>query len=80
MLMMFAGVVVFGSGFVFFEGGLTEVSTTIAQLNPHFITLTNPILCICTQLLLFWRNINRIRLAGQPQLLTKILALKDPRI
>ena len=80
MLMMFAGVVVFGSGFVFFEGGLTEVSTTIAQLNPHFITLTNPdSLHMYAASAIFGVILIEFAFAGQPQLLTKILALKDPK-
>jgi Na+/pantothenate symporter len=78
--MMFAGVVVFGSGFVFFEGGLTEVSTTIAQLNPHFITLTNPdSLHMYAASAIFGVILIEFAFAGQPQLLTKILALKDPK-
>ena len=41
-LMMFAGVIVFLSGFFFFKGGITEVSTIIAARDPLLTAVINP--------------------------------------
>jgi Na+/proline symporter len=79
-LMMIAGLIVFVSGFVFFKGGLTEVSSILAQENPHFIALTNPdSLHMYSWSAVFGVILIEFAFAGQPQLLTKILALKDPK-
>lgn len=40
--MMFAGVIVFLSGFFFFKGGITEVSTIIAARDPLLTAVINP--------------------------------------
>lgn len=80
MLMMLTGVIVFLSGFLFFKGGLTEVSSILAQENPHFITLTNPnALHMYAWSAVFGVILVEFAFSGQPQLLTKILALKDPK-
>lgn len=80
ILMMFAGVVVFGSGFFLIKGGLTGVTTALAQQNPYFITLTNPdALHMYSAAAIFGVILVEFAFAGQPQLLSKILALKDPK-
>ncbi|MGI6575568.1 MAG: sodium:solute symporter family transporter [bacterium] len=80
MLMMLTGVIVFLSGFLFFKGGLTEVSSILAQENPHFIALTNPnALHMYAWSAVFGVILVEFAFSGQPQLLTKILALKDPK-
>ena len=79
-LMMLAGVIVFLSGFVFFKGGITEVSNIIAAQNPNFITTLNPdSLHMYSYATVFGVILIEFAFSGQPQLLTKILALKDPR-
>lgn len=79
-LMMLAGVIVFLSGFVFFKGGITEVSTILAAQNPNFITTLNPdSLHMYSYATVFGVILIEFAFSGQPQLLTKILALKDPR-
>ena len=79
-LMMFAGVFVFLSGFFLFDGGLTEVSTTLAAQNPNFITVTNPdSLHMYSYATIFGVMFIEFAFAGQPQLLNKIMALKNPK-
>lgn len=79
-LMMLAGVIVFFSGFVFFKGGLTEVSTILATQNSNFITIINPdSLHMYSYAAIFGVILIEFAFSGQPQLLTKILALKDPK-
>lgn len=78
-LMMFAGVVVFLSGFFLFDGGITEVSTIIAAQNPANIAILNPdSLHMYSYAAVFGVILIEFAFSGQPQLLTKILALKDP--
>jgi Na+/proline symporter len=80
ILMMIAGLIVFISGFIFFKGGLTEVTSILAKENPFFITLTNPdALHMYAGSAIFGVILVEFAFSGQPQLLTKILALKDPR-
>lgn len=79
-LMMFAGVFVFVSGFFIFKGGLTEVSATLAAQNPNFITITNPdSLHMYSYAAIFGVMFIEFAFAGQPQLLNKIMALKNPK-
>lgn len=79
-LMMMAGVIVFLSGFVFFRGGLTEVSAVLAAQNPYFTAVLNPdSLHMYSYAAVFGVILIEFAFSGQPQLLTKILALKDPR-
>jgi len=79
-LMMFAGVFVFASGFFLFKGGLTEVSANLAAQNPNFITVTNPdSLHMYSYATIFGVMFIEFAFAGQPQLLNKIMALKNPK-
>lgn len=79
-LMMLAGVIVFLSGFVFFSGGLGEVSEILARENPNLITVLNPdSLHMYSFAVVFGVILIEFAFSGQPQLLTKILALKDPK-
>ncbi len=79
-LMMFAGVFVFVSGFFIFKGGLTEVSLDLAAQNPAFITVTNPdSLHMYSYAAIFGVLFIEFAFAGQPQLLNKIMALKNPK-
>lgn len=79
-LMMFAGVIVFLSGFFFFKGGITEVSTIIAARDPLLTAVINPkSLHMYSYATVFGVILIEFAFSGQPQLLTKILALKDPK-
>lgn len=79
-LMMFAGVFVFVSGFFIFNGGITEVSDILAAQNPHFVTITNPnSLHMYSYAAIFGVMFIEFAFAGQPQLLNKIMALKNPK-
>ncbi|MCD7874669.1 MAG: hypothetical protein LUH17_06840, partial [Acidaminococcaceae bacterium] len=79
-LMMFAGAIVFLSGFFFFKGGITEVSTIIAARDPFLIAVINPnSLYMYSYATVFGVILIGFAFSGQPQLLTKILALKDPK-
>lgn len=79
-LMMFAGVVVFLSGFFIFKGGITEVSSIIAARDPLMIAVINPnSLHMYSYAAVFGVVLIEFAFSGQPQLLTKILALKNPK-
>lgn len=79
-LMMFAGVFVFVSGFFIFKGGMTEVSDILAAQNPYFVTVTNPdSLRMYSYAAIFGVMFIEFAFAGQPQLLNKIMALKNPK-
>ena len=79
-LMIFAGVFVFLSGFFLFKGGLTEVSDILAAQNPYFVTVTNPgSLHMYSYAAIFGVMFIEFAFAGQPQLLNKIMALKNPK-
>ena len=79
-LMIFAGVFVFVSGLMLFKGGLTEVSDILAAQNPYFVTVTNPgALHMYSYATIFGVMFIEFAFAGQPQLLNKIMALKNPK-
>lgn len=79
-LMMLAGVIVFLSGFVFFNGGITEVNTILNNQNPYLTSVINPdSLHMYSYATVFGVILIEFAFSGQPQLLTKILALKDPK-
>lgn len=79
-LMMFAGVVVFGSAFFIFEGGITEVSSILAARDPLLVSVLNPnSLHMYSYAAVFGVILIEFAFSGQPQLLTKILALKNPK-
>ncbi|MDR2522665.1 MAG: hypothetical protein LBC93_03040 [Synergistaceae bacterium] len=80
IIMMFCGVFVFLSGFVIFQGGLTEVSMIIAAQDPNFVAVTNPnALHMYSYAAVFGVLFVEFAFAGQPQLLNKIMALKNPK-
>jgi Na+/proline symporter len=79
-IMMFCGVFIFFSGWAVFSGGLTEASVTIAAENPYFIAVTNPnSLHMYSYATIFGVLFVEFAFAGQPQLLNKIMALKNPK-
>lgn len=79
-LMIFAGVFVFISGIMMFKGGLTEVSDLLAAQNPNFVTVLNPdSLHMYSYAAVFGVMFIEFAFAGQPQLLNKIMALKNPK-
>lgn len=80
LIMMFAGVSVFLTGVFMFKGGLTEVSARLAAQNPDFISLVNPkSLHMYSWLPILGVILVEFAFSGQPQLLTKLLALRDPK-
>jgi len=80
LIMMVGGLVVFLSGFMRFEGGVTEVSSILANQNPNFIALTNPnSLHMYAWSAILGVFIVEYAFSAQPHVLNKVLALKDPR-
>ena len=80
ILMMFCGLFVFFAGMFAFDGGLTEVSDRLAAMEPHFVALLSPE----SSHMYSWSAVLGVFLvefafAGQPQLLNKIMALKNPK-
>ena len=69
-----------GGLFALFKGGLTEVSDILAAQNPYFVTVTNPgALHMYSYATIFGVMFIEFAFAGQPQLLNKIMALKNPK-
>lgn len=62
------------------QGGLTEVSDLLAAQNPNFVTVLNPdSLHMYSYAAVFGVMFIEFAFAGQPQLLNKIMALKNPK-
>ena len=79
-LMMFAGVFVFISAFWIFDGGIGEVVSNMAAQDSNLISVTNPdSLHMYSYAAIFGVLFIEFAFAGQPQLLNKIMALKNPK-